>query len=404
VAERKNKHLIETACTLLIHGEVPYSFLGDAILTACYLINRMPSSVLNNKLPHSILFPHEPLHPLPLKVFGSTCFVHNFSPELDKLSPRSHKCVFLRFTQSQKGYKCFSPSLNYYFVCVDVTFNESSFYYKKSSSHSIESPSNTVDFPSPVNITMICDLPGVPCTPSVSVPPPFQVYSRRHRPQQPASDSPQGLTIVSPLNLTTESLFPPSDLPIAFRKGICSTRNHSPHYIALSYHRLSSPFYVCLSSISSVTIPKSVRDALAHPGWRQAILDELSALHNSGICELVPLLSGKSIVGCRWIFAIKVGPDGTIYRLKAHLVAKGYTQIFGLDYGDTFSPMANMAFVRLFIAMAALQKSLYQLDIKNAFLNGDLQEEIYIEQPLGFVAQGESSGLENLAMLFNNLV
>ncbi|KAK7348836.1 hypothetical protein VNO80_23551 [Phaseolus coccineus] len=135
-------------------------------------------------------------------------------------------------------------------------------------------------------------------------------------------------------------------------------------------------------------------DALAHPGWRQAMLDEMNALQNNGTWELVPLPSRKSVVGCRWIFAIKVGPDGTIDRLKARLVAKGYTQIFGLDYGDTFSPVAKMASVRLFIAMAALQQwPLHQLDVKNAFLNGDLQEEIYMEQPPGFVAQGESSGL-----------
>ena len=118
------------------------------------------------------------------------------------------------------------------------------------------------------------------------------------------------------------------------------------------------------------------------PGWRQAMADELSALHNSGTWELVPLPSGKSVVGCRWVYAIKVGPDGTVDRLKARLVAKGYTQIFGLDYGDTFSPVAKMASVRLFIAMAAL----HQLDVKNAFLNGDLNEEIYMEQPPGFVA------------------
>ena len=72
------------------------------------------------------------------------------------------------------------------------------------------------------------------------------------------------------------------DLPIAIRKGIRSTCNPSLHHTALSYHRLSQPFYVCQSSISSVSIPKYVGDALAHPGWHQAMLDELSALHNSG--------------------------------------------------------------------------------------------------------------------------
>jgi len=129
VAERKNKHLVETTRTLLIHGRVPQRFWGDVILSACYLINRMPSLVLNNKIPHSILFPHEPLHLLSLKVFGSSCFVHNFGPGLDKLSTRSHKCFFLGFTRSQKGYKCFSLSLNRYLIYADVTFIESYFLF-----------------------------------------------------------------------------------------------------------------------------------------------------------------------------------------------------------------------------------------------------------------------------------
>ena len=86
------------------------------------------------------------------------------------------------------------------------------------------------------------------------------------------------------------------------------------------------------------------------------MLDEMNALQNNGTWELVSLPSRKFFVGCKWIFAIKVVPDGTIDRLKVCLVAKDYTQIFGLDYGDTFSQVANMASVRLFIAMFAIQQ------------------------------------------------
>src|ERR1044072_7623014 len=102
------------------------------MLTYWYLINQMPSAVLNNKIPHSILYPHHSLHSVSHRVFGSTCFIHNVSLELDKLSARSHKCVLLGYTRSQKGYNCYSLSLHRYFVSADVTFFESVSYYRTS--------------------------------------------------------------------------------------------------------------------------------------------------------------------------------------------------------------------------------------------------------------------------------
>ena len=143
-----------------------------------------------------------------------------------------------------------------------------------------------------------------------------------------------------------------------------------------------------------MSIPKSPGEALSHPGWRQAMIDEMCALQNSGTWKLVSLPLGKSVVGCRWIYTMKVRHDDAIDRLKACLVAKGYTQIFGLDYGDIFSPVAKMASVYLFLSMAVMWHwPLHQLDIKNAFHHGDLEEEVYMEQPPRFVAWGETFGL-----------
>ncbi|RVW70458.1 Retrovirus-related Pol polyprotein from transposon RE2 [Vitis vinifera] len=109
VAERKNRHLVETARTILLHSNVPFRFWGDAVLTACYLINRMPSSVLHNQIPHSLLFPDQPLYFLPPRVFGCTCFVHILTPGQDKLSGQSHEVPLLGIFQTSEGLSLLFP-------------------------------------------------------------------------------------------------------------------------------------------------------------------------------------------------------------------------------------------------------------------------------------------------------
>ncbi|RVW45708.1 Retrovirus-related Pol polyprotein from transposon TNT 1-94 [Vitis vinifera] len=310
VAEHKNRHLVETTRTLILHSNVSFHFWGDAVLTACYLINRMPSSVLHDQIPHSLLFPDQPLYFLPSRVFGCTCFVHILIPGQDKLSAKATKCTFLGYSRLQKGYCCYSSETHRYFLSTDVTFFEDSPFFSTSES---------------LSVSEVLPLPII--SPPDAVPSrPLQVYHRRHRVAVLPSLA-EVLADSLPIpSASPAPAWPPSaDLPIALRKA-------------------------------------SLR--------------------------LFPIQAGD--IGCRWVYTVKVGPDGQVDRLKAHLVVKGYTQVYGFDFGDTFSPVAKIAFVRLLLSMVAMRSwPLYQLDIKNAFLHGDLAEEVYMEQPPGFVAQGE---------------
>ena len=109
--------------------------------------------------------------------------------------------------------------------------------------------------------------------------------------------------------------------------------------------------------------------------------EEMVALHVNKTWDLVPLPKDKNIIGCKWIYKVKHNADGSVSRYKARLVAKGYAQTYGIDYEETFSPIAKMAIVRTIIAVVAASKNwvLHQMDVKNAFLHGDLQEEVYME-------------------------
>ena len=130
--------------------------------------------------------------------------------------------------------------------------------------------------------------------------------------------------------------------------------------------------------MSFVSIPHTVHETLSHSGWKQAMVEEMATLHSTSTWDLVPLPDGKSPVSCRWVYTVKIDPDSRVDRLKAPLVAKGYTQIYGPGYYDTFSPVAKMAFIRLLLSMATMSSwLLYQLDIKNVFLHGDLTEKVY---------------------------
>ena len=112
--------------------------------------------------------------------------------------------------------------------------------------------------------------------------------------------------------------------------------------------------------------------------------EELDALFKNHTWDLVTLSPGKSVVSCKWIYKIKTRSDGSIEHYKARLVAKGFTQEYGIDYEETFAPVARISSAHALLVVAAASKwDLFQMDVKNAFLNGDLSEEFYMQPPPG---------------------
>ncbi|KAA0055577.1 Cysteine-rich RLK (RECEPTOR-like protein kinase) 8 [Cucumis melo var. makuwa] len=179
---------------------------------------------------------------------------------------------------------------------------------------------------------------------------------------------------------------PSLDLPIALRKGTRSCIKHSiSNYV--SYENLSPQFRAFTASLDSTTIPKNIYIALECPEWKNAVMEEMKAFEKNNTWEICALPKGHKLVGCKWVLTLKYKADGTLDRHKARLVAKGFTQTYGVDYSETFSPVAKLNTVRVLSVAVNKDWPLYQLDVKNAFLNGDLVEEVYMSPPPGFEAQ-----------------
>ena len=137
--------------------------------------------------------------------------------------------------------------------------------------------------------------------------------------------------------------------------------------------------YHCSFALAALYEPHTYCEAHTNLLWRQVMNEELDALHKNHTWDMVDLPPSQFVVGCRWVYKIKAKANGFVERYKARLVAKGFTQEYGIDYEETFTLVARLTFVRCLIVVAVVRRwPLYQMDMKNAFLNGDLYKEVYM--------------------------
>ena len=147
--------------------------------------------------------------------------------------------------------------------------------------------------------------------------------------------------------------------------------------------------FISDSTLVNLDEPSSVKEAMAGPEsakWKEAMDSEIQSMYDNQVWNLVDNVPGRKTVGCKWIFKKKTDMEGKVHTYKARLVAKGFTQTQGIDYDETFSPVAKIKSIRVMLAIAAFHDyEIWQMDVKTAFLNGKLAEDVYMNQPEGFV-------------------
>ncbi|KAA0033375.1 protein TIC 100 [Cucumis melo var. makuwa] len=315
VAERKNRHIVEVACSLMLSTSLPSYLWGDAFLTATHLINRMPSRILHLQTPLDCLKEsYSSTHlvsEVPLSVFGCTAYVHNFGPNQTKFTPRAQACVFVGYPLHQRGYKCFHPPSRKYFVTMDVTFCENRPYLPVSHLQG-----------------RVRNLRKEVGSPTGQQPAPVQDF-------EPPRD--QGME--NPTEPCTNNTISENDRSDVAVLENMEEKNRGDE-TEVSDPALNIPLATMFPMIIS--------------------LHKMKALKKNRTWEICALPKGHKTVGCKWAFSLKYKVDGTLDRHKA----------------------------RVLLSVAVNKDwSLYQLDVKNAFLNGDLVEEVYLSPPPGFEAQ-----------------
>ena len=396
-AERKIRTINNIIRTILAHASLPASFWHHALQMATYLLNILPNKQLAFQSPTKILYQKDPSYSH-LRVFGCLCYPLIPSTSRNKLQARSTPCVFLGYPSNHRGYKCYDLSNRKILVSRHVIFYENTFPF--STLHTPSCP--TYEFldvgllpflhsPAPPNHP-----PGQLADPPPQTSSPIQV-SQPPQPN-PIPDSPSQ-ELASTSNTSPRAEFPTTTAPPQTQsphppKAPAQPPQivhsfHSPQMTTRSQHGIVKPrklFNLHTSAETSISpLPTNPLNALHDQNWKMAMKDEYDALIENKTWDLVPRPSNANIIRSLWIFRHKKKSDGSFERYKARLVGDGAGQQTGIDCGETFSPVVKPATIRTVLSIA-LSKSwcLHQLDVKNAFLHGNLDETVYMHQPPGF--------------------
>ncbi|KAJ9535802.1 hypothetical protein OSB04_un001045 [Centaurea solstitialis] len=343
VAERKNRVLKEMVNSMLSYSGLSKGFWGEAMLTACYILNRVPNK-RNKTTPYELWFKRTPDLDY-FRIWGCRAVVKLNDPKRPTLGERGVDCIFIGYAEHSKAYRFYvidpneSVSVNTMIESRDANFDEERFS---------------------------------------SIP----------RPKDLISNGNEGQT-----SETLEGISDPEPLEVRKSKRGRIAKNFGSDFQLYLVEGSRDDFELQYSYCYSIEEdPKSFKEAMESRDaafWKEAIDDEFSSILENNTWVLSDLPPGFQPLGCKWIFKKKMKVDGTIDKIKARLVIQGFRQKPGIDYFDTYAPVARISTIRLLIALAAIHNLIvHQMDVKTAFLNGELDEEVYMNQPKGFVMPG----------------
>jgi len=353
------------ALSQLCHAELPRRFWADAVSTACYIRNRLPVCPLN-------ISPYERWHDKKpnvkhMRVFVCVAYALKPDSERSKMDPKSEKLKFIGYPSNVKGYRLYDEKKRRVIVRRDVIFNEADFCAHRSGDNTVTATDGSCVLPSTSELeTPESDTvqKPEPVRQSAELPDP----SLRRSQLEAKKPNRYGEWVEDDASINKESL------------------------VVANEHLSDVGARHCLYFVN-VCEPRTIDEALRSPEsaeWKQAADAEYDSLIENYTWELVPLPDGRSVVGCKWVFQVKLDSNRRIQRFKGRLVAKGYSQKHGIDYDETFSPVVRFSSIRTLLAFAVQRGVLiHQMDAVTAFLNDQLEEEIYMQQLPGYVEEGQ---------------
>lgn len=364
VAERKNRTVMNMVRSMLSNKEIPKTFWAEAVNWSIYVLNRCPTLILNNVTPEEAWTGVKPSveH---FRIFG--CLAHAHVPEArrTKLDNRSTTCVLLGLSEESKAYRLFDPIAKKVIISRDVIFEEEKQW----------------DWDASYEEQLIVDLDWA---------------------ENDSDDEDKSRNGNS------------GEVPGSIDKGIEEENNSSNSdnenmeseetdegemmHLRESHERRAPAWMVDYTSGEGLsedeahmvsTDPLQFEDAVKSANWRLAMDNEIKSIEKNNTWTLTELPIGAKKIGVKWVYKTKYNEHGEIDKFKARLVAKGYSQKYGVDYTEVFAPVARLDTVRMIIALAAQKNwTIFQLDVKSAFLHGELNEDVYVEQPRGYEKRG----------------